>query len=426
VTSKSRNKGLQKSPLLKRLAGFTVIPLVGTVAPLFLLPIAARVGGVDGWYSLSVGQAVGTFGSIVISYGWNVLGPALVATAESQSDRRQLWGESLRERLLLAAVVVPVCAVISGFLAGPGFEIFTMAMAIAFSLGGLTPNWFFVGAGDPKSIAWFDMLPRLAATLLTALVIFLTQSLWSYPILWILATVAGLVAVQRSLGHPRIFRGSNWSETLAGLRKRLGVALVDGLGGVYISAPVPLAGATGTAAEAGIIASADKLYRFGLITVTTLGNTLQAWTLDRTAPNATRRHVGAIVAHAVLGVVGMVALGIFGEFATSLLFGSAVKATASSMWFYGGAFLAVSCSTPLIRNLLVPALKTRFVLAGTAIGALTGVFAMYFLGLAAGPDGVAAGFMLSEVALLIIISPAAIRHLLSLRNKEKASGSQAL
>lgn len=419
MTSKLRNSRSQKSPLLKRLAGFTVIPLVGTVAPLFLLPVAARVGGVDGWYSLSVGQAVGTFGSIVISYGWNVLGPALVATAESQSDRRKLWGESLRERLLLTAVVVPLCAVISGYLAGPGFETFTMAMAVAFSLGGLTPNWFFVGSGDPKSIAWFDMLPRLAATLLTALVIFLTQSLWSYPILWILASVVGLIAVQRSLGHPRIFRGSTWRGTLAGLRKRLGVALVDGLGGVYISAPVPLAGVTGTAAEAGVIASADKLYRFGLITVTTLGNTLQAWTLDPAAPNAIKRHVSAIAAHTVLGLVGMVALGIFGEFATSLLFGPAVKATSSSMWFYGGAFLAVSCSTPLIRNLLVPALKTRFVLAGTAIGALTGVIAMYTLGRAAGPDGVAAGFMLSEVVLLIIIGVPALRYLVALQHTNR-------
>jgi O-antigen/teichoic acid export membrane protein len=419
VTPRLRNREVTRSPLLRRLAGFTVIPLVGTVAPLFLLPVAARVGGVDGWYSLSVGQAVGTFGSIVISYGWNVLGPALVATTESRADRRDLWGESLRERLLLAAVVIPICAVISGYLAGPGFETFTMAMAVAFSLGGLTPNWFFVGAGDPKSIAWLDMLPRLVATLLTALVIYLTQSLWSYPILWILATVVGLIAVQRSLGHPRIFRGSTLRGTLTGLRKRLGVALVDGLGGVYISAPVPLAGATGTPAEAGIIASADKLYRFGLITVTTLGNTLQAWTLDPAAPNATRRHVSAIIAHAVLGVFGMAALGFFGEFATSLLFGPDVKATASSMWFYGGAFLAVSCSTPLIRNLLVPALKTRFVLAGTAIGAITGVISMYILGQAVGPDGVAAGFMLSEVALLIIIGPAALQHLLFLRNKEK-------
>ena len=418
MTAKLRMRGSQSSPLLKRLAGFTVIPLIGTLAPLFLLPVAARVGGIDGWYSLSVGQAVGTFGSIVISYGWNTLGPALVATAVSDSDRRQLWSESLRERLVLALLVVPVCAVISGYLAGPGFETFTVAMAIAFSLGGLTPNWFFIGAGDPKSIAWFDMLPRLAATLLTALVIFLTQSLWSYPILWILATAAGLIAVQRSLGHPRIFRGSDWRDTLAGLRKRLGVALVDGLGGVYVSAPVPLAGATGTTAEAGIIASADKLYRFGLITVTTLGNTLQAWTLDPNAPNATKRQVSAIVAHTVLGLVGMVALGILGEFATSLLFGSEAKATASSMWFYGGAFLAVSCSTPLIRNLLVPALKTRFVLMGTAVGAVTGVSAMYFLGRSGGPDGVAAGFMLSELALLMIISPPAIRLLVSMRNRD--------
>jgi O-antigen/teichoic acid export membrane protein len=409
------------SPLLRRFAGFTFVPLVGTLAPLLLLPIAARVGGIDGWYSLSVGQAVGTFASIVISYGWNVLGPALVATASAEESRIAHWAESLRERLLLAAVVVPIAALISIFLATPEYMGFTIAMAVAFSLGGLTPNWYFIGRGDPTSIALYDMLPKLLATLLTAMTIFLTGSLWAYPALWILSSLVGLLAAHRSVGHPPIFRGSQLSTTLRGLRKRLGVAMIDGLGGVYISAPVPIAGATGSIAGAGMIASADKLYRFGLIAVSTLGNTLQAWTLDPKAPNPRSRHVGAILAHIILGVFGMCGLGIIGEFATSLLFGAEAKATGAAMWFYGVAFLAVSSSTPLIRNLLVPAFKTRFVLAGTTLGALVGVASMFVLGHAAGPDGVALGFMISELMLLLIITPSSISQLLLTRREISAN-----
>jgi O-antigen/teichoic acid export membrane protein len=403
-----------KSPLIRRFAGFTFVPLVGTLAPLVLLPIAARVGGIDGWYSLSVGQAVGTFGSIVISYGWNVLGPALVATAEVGDSQRALWAESLRERLLLAAIVVPIAALISMSLASPDYIVFTTAMAVAFSLGGLTPNWYFIGRGDPTSMAFYDMLPKLVATLLTALIIFLTGSLWAYPVLWILSSLVGLLAAHRSVGYPSIFKGSQVSTTLRGLRKRLGVAMIDGLGGVYISAPVPIAGATGSVTGAGMIASADKLYRFGLIAVTTLGNTLQAWTLDPSAPNQRGRQQKAILAHIVLGVVGMCCLGVLGEFATSLLFGSESRAAAEATWYYGVAFLAVSTSTPLIRNLLVPAFKTRFVLAGTAVGAIAGVVAMFFLGKSYGPNGVAAGFMLSEIALLLIIIPPAVSQFAAL------------
>lgn len=81
------------------------------------------------------------------------------------------------------------------------------------------------------------------------------------------------------------------------------------------------------------------------------------------------------------------------------------------MWFYGVAFFAVSVSTPLIRNLLIPSLKTRFVLAGTAIGALVGVIAMLTLGRTFGANGVAAGFMLSEVMLVVVILPPALQHL---------------
>jgi PST family polysaccharide transporter len=402
---------MSKTALVRRFAGFTLVPLVGTLAPLLLLPVAARVGGVDGWYSLSAGQAIGTFGSIVITYGWNVLGPALVAKSTGESARSKLWAESLGERLLLSMAVLPVVAIVSWALGAGEYRLFTVAMAVAFSLNGLSPNWFFIGAGDPRGLATYEMVPRLVATLLAALIIFMTQSLCSYPLLWIAASILGPAAVQRKLGWPPLFAGRRLCEIFDGLKARLGVAGIDALGGVYVSAPVPVAGATGSSVVAGSVASADKLYRFALITVTTLGNTLQAWTLDPAAENPRSRHLRAIYAHVLLGAIGMVGIGMVGEYGSALLFGEAVKASSATMWFYGAAFFAVSASTPLIRNILVPSLKTRFVLAGTAIGALSGVVAMSMLGRLHGATGVAAGFMLSEIMLVLVILPPSVRYL---------------
>ena len=412
---------MTKRLLAKRFAGFTFVPLIGTLAPLLLLPVAARIGGIDGWYSLSVGQAVGTFGSIVVTYGWNVLGPALVAKSNDEPVRRSLWVESLGERLLLSLAVIPVAVVLSWSLGAEGYKTFTVAMAVAFCLNGLTPNWFFIGTGDPRSLAIYDMFPRLVATLLAALLILVTQSLWSYPVLWILSSVAGPIAIQRKFGWPALYAGRSFRSIFQGLKARLGVAGIDALGGVYVSAPVPVAGAAGSASVAGSVASSDKLYRFALITVTTLGNTLQAWTLDPNADSPRRRHTAAIGAHFVLGILGMLGLGLAGEFSSSLLFGEKVKADSSTMWFYGAAFFAVSVSTPLIRNILVPSLKTRFVLVGTAVGALTGVIAMFLLGRTFGATGVAAGFMLSEVLLVLVILPASLRHLSRIPNKKSPS-----
>jgi O-antigen/teichoic acid export membrane protein len=412
---------MNKRLLAKRFAGFTFVPLIGTLAPLLLLPVAARVGGIDGWYSLSVGQAVGTFGSIVITYGWNVLGPALVAKSHDELVRRKLWVESLSERLLLSAAVVPLAVGLSWALGAEGYRTFTVAMAVAFCLNGLTPNWFFIGTGDPRGMALYDMLPRLVATLLAALLIFVTQSLWSYPVLWILSSVAGPIAIHRKFGWPALYAGRSIRDILGGLRSRLGVASIDALGGVYVSAPVPVAGAAGSASVAGSIASSDKLYRFALIAVTTLGNTLQAWTLDPNAESPRRRHSAAICAHFALGMAGMLGLGVAGEFGSSLLFGEEVKADSSTMWFYGAAFFAVSVSTPLIRNILVPSLKTRFVLAGTAVGAVTGVVAMFLLGRAFGASGVAAGFMLSEVLLVLVILPPSLQHLSRIPTRKSTS-----
>lgn len=396
--------------IAKRFAGFGAVPLVGALAPLFLIPIASRVGGVDGWYSLSVGQAVGTFAGIAITFGWNTLGPALVAMSKDRQQKSGLWAESLRERLLLSAVILPVAGLIAWQLAVPGMEFFTVLMAVAFGLSGLTPNWYFIGNGDAKGMALYDMIPKLVATLLAALIVLLTNSLWSYPVLWIIASALGVVGAHIRVGSPRLLGVSTFAEIAAGLKSRLSVAGVDALGGVYISAPIPIAGATTDAAGAAGLSSADKFYRFGLIAITTVANTLQAWTLDPAATSPRKRQLTAIVVHIIVGLVGLLGMGVLGVQLTTLLVGEAVAPHAEAMWFYGGAFFAVSCSTPLIRNLLIPASKTSYVLAGTAVGAIGGVAAMILLGRLMGADGIALGFMMSEFVLLLLIVPPSIRH----------------
>lgn len=63
--------------LLRRLAGFTFLPLIGMLAPIVVLPIVARVGGPLGWQSIGVGQSVGVVASIAVMWGWWATGPPM-------------------------------------------------------------------------------------------------------------------------------------------------------------------------------------------------------------------------------------------------------------------------------------------------------------------------------------------------------------
>jgi len=95
--------------VLRRLTGFTVLPLLSLVTPFLLLPVVARVAGPSGWSSFVAGQAVGMVGATVVFWGWNVGGPVLVAQASSAVERAEVYAASLRTRyLLLLGVVMAV------------------------------------------------------------------------------------------------------------------------------------------------------------------------------------------------------------------------------------------------------------------------------------------------------------------------------
>lgn len=55
-------------PVLLRLAGFTLLPLLVLVLPFFILLIVARVAGPSGWSSITAGQAIGVLAATMIHW----------------------------------------------------------------------------------------------------------------------------------------------------------------------------------------------------------------------------------------------------------------------------------------------------------------------------------------------------------------------
>ena len=286
--------------VLRRLTGFTVLPLLSLVTPFLLLPVVARVAGPSGWSSFVAGQAVGMVGATVVFWGWNVGGPVLVAQASSAVERAEVYAASLRTRYLLLLGVVPAAAVVSALVAQPGHRVDASAMAVATSLLGLSPSWFGIGVGDPWLLFWYDTMPRVVAAVLGAGVVWATGFVWTYPVLLALSVAVSLVAFRR-----RVVAGVSGtspfpvSRSGGELRTHLGTAGINLAATAYASTPVPIVTVAFRPEVSSPFASADAAYRLGLFTVTAMGNAFQGWTLE-----GSRRRAAVAAPYGVRGAPG--------------------------------------------------------------------------------------------------------------------------
>ncbi len=404
--------------VLRRLTGFTLLPLLSLVTPFLLLPVVARVSGPAGWSSFVAGQAIGTIGATVVFWGWNVIGPVLAARAGDLEARTEVYAVSLRTRYLLLIVVVPVVVVVSALVATMGHRVDAAAMAAATTLLGMSPSWFGIGVGNPWLLFWYDTLPRVVAAVLAAALVWVTSLVWVYPVLLAVAVAGSLSAFRRR--HVPGARGavvSPWpvARSLGDLRLHLGTAGINLAATAYASTPVPIATVALRTEVSSRFASADSLYRFALFTVTAMGNAFQGWTLED-APQPVdrrRRHLAAWRTHLGLGIAGAVAFAALGPWASGLLFGSAVQAPRDVCVYYGVAFVFLSASSPAIRNLLLPTGRVRLVLGWTLASAVVGLTGMGAAAVSGWPAGVALGMAVSEALLFVGLLGPALRALAS-------------
>ncbi|MET1154739.1 polysaccharide biosynthesis protein [Arthrobacter sp.] len=397
-------------PVLLRLAGFTLLPLLALVLPFLLLPIVARVVGAAGWSSITSGQAIGVFAATIILWSWNISGPAEIARSAAAPSRAALYASSVRTRVVIAAVVLPLMTVIVLVVAHEGYRLDAVTMAWATALTGFSPAWYGIGTGQPRILAVYDTLPRFFAAVISAPLIVATGQVWTYGVASVLTTILALVAFQVRFGEPKTWVPKNPGSVLREILPHAGTAGISLTGSAYASSPVPIATATvpSAAATAGL-ASADAIYRLGLFSIVALGNTFQGWTLEHGAANPRKRHIIALTAHSILGLAGGAFLSLFGPWVSGVMFGEAVRADRLTCIYYGVSFFFLSASTPLIRNILIPARRQKAVLLWTGMSAVTGVLLMIMAGAMSNVPAVALGMAVSEALLFAGLVVPAVR-----------------
>ncbi|MGK3957254.1 polysaccharide biosynthesis protein [Arthrobacter sp. R4] len=403
-----------------RLAGFTLLPLLALVLPFLLLPVVSRVVGPDGWSSITAGQAIGVFAATVILWSWNISGPVEIARTAGEQSRAGIYSRSMRSRLLIAALVFPLMSLLVVLIAHDGFRLDAVTMAWATALTGFSPAWYGIGAGNPRILAIYDTVPRFLAAVLSAPLIILSSQVWLYGLISIFTTGIALMAFQRRFGEAGSWFPRNPAKVVREILPGGGVAAISFSGNAYASSPVPIATATIPVASATAgFSSADTIYRLGLFSIVAVGNTFQGWTLERDAADPRRRHFVAIYAHVLLGALGAAFLTALGPWASGLIFGEALKADTLTSLFYGLSFFFLSASTPLIRNVLIPAGRQRTVLLWTAISAVVGVLLMVAAGVLGNIPGIALGMAVSEALLLLGLLVPALALLPSAQGRER-------
>lgn len=404
-------QGLRVKPLFARFAGFGAVPLFAAVVPFAVLPIASRIQGPGGWAAIGTGQAIGALVAMISSYGWNVNGGALVAQAPDADRQRELYAQSLWCRLLTYLIVGGGGAALAAALVGGAFAPVAALATLATGATGLTVAWYSVGVGLARIALWYEAIPIAVLTLASAGVMLLTGSVAAYPLLVLTGITIGLFLLNMSLfGRPL----PPWDarQIARAFRSNLAVAIADGVGGSYSTAPVPVGQVLFGTPAAAQLTSADKVYRIGLTAISVLANSTQKWVLEVSyAEGRMRRHAVALVLHGIVGLTGFSVLVFAGEFLTRVFLGADVAPPAEVFPAYGLAYLTISLTTPLIRNILVPAGRDRVVMVGIVCSAIVGLPTMVLGGLSWGLVGITAGLALSEVVVLSVVSVAAIRIL---------------
>lgn len=398
----SRSQPSSAGVLARRLVGFSSLPFLASILPLIALPFMSRAASTDDWSALNIGLGVGTFAGAIGLVGWNILGTPLVATAPSVATRHELYGRSFYIRSAVVLVASILSALVASLISPASSWPVAAAFAVAGALNGISLSWYAVGVSSPRIALWYEVVPRAAATAAAIVVVVFTQNVLWYGTLLSLSIVIGTVAFHRgALGRywPRWPGMAQLRSDVGDMKAAWGV---ESIGSLYQNAPVPVAGLIASPAEVAAYASSDRIYRYGTLGVAAAGNALQGWVLETSDAGSRRsRNLAAFVIMAAIAAIGWVVLAVFGPALSGLLFGADKQGNSTAFHFLGIAFIAVTMSTPLIRNILVPARRDAFVLAVSMVAAVVGVALMVILGSYLGTTGVAIGFAASETATLI-------------------------
>jgi O-antigen/teichoic acid export membrane protein len=361
--------------LTRRILAFAGVPFLSLLAPFLFLPLLARLAGADAWVAIALGQSVGGFAALAASLGYATIAPPTVAVASAER-RQRIVATSLHVRFPVFVVASAVAVVVAAALAPPDHRPEASAMAGAMSLSALALTWYWVGVGRALPILWTEVIPRIVATLIATGILLAGGGVIWYPVLLIVAMIAGPAAVYGRVGGMQLLRAER-AEIAAVIRTHPPAMIAETAAGAYNALAVTLVTAVAPIVQAARYVAGDKAYRIGQYTASSLGNALQGWVAEVTADRAElgRRLRLAVLLHVALGGLGLLGFALFGLAITRLLFGSEVAIDEFTAIGFGIATLGIALGTAFGRlGLVTLGARTSYmtcVLIASALGVVS-------------------------------------------------------
>lgn len=387
--------------LKRRITHFSAGPLLNLLTPFLVLPVLANSTDTAGWAELAIGQSVGSVAAGMVAYGWQIVGPVEIARADSATARR-LYAESLVVRLL---VLVPMLGVVVGVCAAraPGeHPLLASGVAASVTLVGLSPSWVSIGLGRPGTIVVYEALPRVLFLVGAATLIAFGGTIWLYPGAMAAGTLTGAV-----LFSTRVVRPAWTVDWIGGTRRRLRslapTMAATTAASLYSTGALLLIGLVASTQATAEMASADRLFRIGLVVVVVLANALQAWVVHASPQVSRQRRRRALQLHAATGVTGLVVFALSAPSVAGLMFGDSLAPSYTVAVLYGAVFACQAVQISLVQHLLIPAGRSGAVLVSTLAGAGVGVPTLLLLARIEGAEGGAAALAISEGLVLTLM-----------------------
>ena len=164
----------------RRIIGFSLVPVLGLVAPFLVLPVLARSVDESGWAALAVGQSIGALSALIVSWGWDLSGPSRIARADAYY-RPRLLGTSLAVQATALAFVAPATIAFAALLAPQSSQQLAVMMALAAAIQGISPSWYAIGLGRPSLLVKYQVAPKLVASGISVIGISFRRSTRTVP-----------------------------------------------------------------------------------------------------------------------------------------------------------------------------------------------------------------------------------------------------
>jgi hypothetical protein len=303
--------------------------------------------------------------------------------------------------MALGAVVIPLSIAVLLLVHGIGVN--ALAIALASAMSPISPIWFFIGVGSPRSILLLDALPTLGFSLASAVAIsVLGLPLAAYSTGMLLAAVVPMVLSLWVMRAPLGVLKRYTFRRLCRIAAAQGSALQSrAISAVYIALPITLVGGAAPASLV-VFSAAERLQRFVLSLLQAFPNAFQAWVGSSSPSDLRSRLKSVFTANIAFGLISGASYVFAAPLGIKILFAGKIEVPTSVLALSAGVIAITSSSRVtggigLVAFRRLPALRTS-----AAIGAAIGIPAIFLGASLDGADGAMAGEVLAELSVLIV------------------------